>query len=100
MNSRCRDSSIATSTGCGSLTLTIISASAKTVGRVGNDRRALLAVGVVRDRRAESRALLDVDLVAGVRELTHARGCQRDPVLVDLDLARNPNLHAAHLALE
>ncbi len=63
-------------------------------GRVREDRRALLDVVVVGDRRPEPCALLDADLVARVHELAHACRRQRDPVLIDLDLGRYSNFHA------
>ena len=55
--------------------------------RVGEDLRSLRRVLLIGDRRPETCALLNVDLVPGVDELPDARRRERDPVLVDLDLA-------------
>ena len=62
--------------------------------RVRQDRRALLDVGLVGDRRTQARALLNEHVVPGVDELAHACRRHRHPVLVDLDLARYSNFHA------
>ena len=47
MNRICRGSSSAISSGCGSLTFTIMSAAANTEGRIGKDLRARLLIGAV-----------------------------------------------------
>ena len=62
---------------------------------VGHDPRPLLDVALVGDRRAL--AGLHDHLVARVGQLPHTGGRQRHPVLVDLDLAGNPDLHDATL---
>ena len=63
-------------------------------GRVGNDRRTLLGVPLIRDGRPETGALLDVNVMPGIHELAYARWRQCDSVLVDLDLGRYSNFHA------
>ena len=86
--------SIATSAGCGSLTLSTISASAKTAAASASDAGALrLEVGVG-DRAALAGPGLDQHLVAVFGQLAHAGRRDRDPVLVGLDLAGNADLHA------
>ena len=60
---------------------------------VGDDRRPLRLVVGVEDRAAGAGAGLDQHLVTVFGHLADARGGDRDPVLVVLDLGRNPDLH-------
>src|SRR5207249_3770463 len=67
-------------------------------GRVGNDRRPLLGVGLVGDRRSLARAALHDHRVPRLGQLARARGRQRHPVLVGLDLRRDADAHQRALA--
>ena len=100
MNSVCRGSSIATSTACGSLTLTIMSEAAKTAARVGQDASALRDVLVVGDRGALARSGLDQHLMAVLDQLAHSGRRERDAVLVRLDLGGDADLHLVPFGLD
>jgi hypothetical protein len=60
------------------------------------DLRALGFVMGVLDRRALPRALLDIDVVAVLVQLTNADRRDRDPVLVGLDLGGDAYLLLSH----
>jgi hypothetical protein len=60
---------------------------------VGEDRRPGGNEVVVRQRGADSGVLLDVHLVPGAGQLVHPGWRDRHPVLVVLDLPRDPDLH-------
>ena len=93
VNRICPSRSIARSTACGSLTLTIMSAAANTSAAVATTVAPGLAVGVVVHADALPRVALDDDLVAVRDDLAHAAGRQADAVLEDLDFLRDADAH-------
>ena len=74
------------SSAIGSFTLRISSLSAQTSSALLDDRGAGRDEVRVADRRTDTRAPLDQHLVTGGGQLAHARGRERDAVLVCLDL--------------
>ena len=63
----------------------------------GRDAGAVRLVLLVGELAAGACARLDDDLVPALDELARARGRQRDPVLLGLDLPGDADSHAAHL---
>jgi hypothetical protein len=87
-----RGSSNATSGACGSLTLTIMSASPNTAsasGRIFAPWATYSSSSIAEPTPAPG---LDHDLVAVLGQLAHARRRERDPVLVSLDLGGDADL--------
>ena len=60
-----------------------------------DDRRAGPLVRLVPERAARAGAGLDEDVVPSLDELPRARRCERDPVLLRLDLAGDADPHGA-----
>src|SRR4051794_39038777 len=84
---------MATSGGCGSLTLTTISASANTAWASGTIRAPCAVYSSSPMADPTPGAGLHQDLMAVLDELAHTRRRQRDPVLVRLDLGGNADAH-------
>ncbi len=85
--------SSATSCGCGSLTLTISSAAAKTSAARRQDAGAGRLVGAVVKADPGAGAALDDDLVAVMHQLAHAAGNEPDAVFVGFYLFRDADQH-------
>src|SRR5439155_16699575 len=59
------------------------------------DLRSRPRVRIVRKRAALAGTRLDQDVMPALHELARARGCERDAVLVGLDLLDDPDPHGA-----
>ena len=99
MKSVWRGSSIATSTGCGSLTLTIMSDSANTAAASGRMRAPWEVYSSSLIAEPSPAPAWISDLVAVLDQLAHAGRRQRDAVLVRLDLGGDADLHLVFLSV-